>query len=36
MEKAPVEIFYGCSRETADDIVTVLESTGALVSIGNK
>lgn len=28
MEKAPVEIFYGCSRETADDIVTVLESTG--------
>lgn len=36
MEKAPVEIFYGCSRETADDIVTVLESTGAMVSIVNK
>lgn len=36
MDKAPIGIFYGCSLQTAEDIVTVLESKGAMVSILTK
>lgn len=36
MDKAPVNIAYGCSKQKADDFVVVLEDKGAKVSISRK